>query len=242
MSRGIKILIVVVVGLFVLFVAPLALIGQLLFGWAFFLARVVPVLHIEPGGVVLGMACLVGVAVLGHWVASWLWREAHTAIAAPCWRLRWTAISLGMVLLMFVCGVAATGVVHQTGWLLRAEESMFTRSSRPAVARIKCGSDIRQIGFSLAAYAETHEGRLPDSLAALRETRYVESLTCPSNTGLDYVYYGRGLSWPAGDGVPILAEPLVNHEGEGMNLLFGDGSVEFLKANEAETVLARRPR
>lgn len=164
----------------------------------------------------------------------------HSEAATSRWRLRWTAISLGVVLLMFVCGIAATGVAHQAGWLIRSEEPMF--ESRHSSVRVRCISQLREIGMSIDDYAEAHEGHFPDSLASLRESEYSESSACPSQPGYDYIYYGRDLTWPAGEDVPILAEPLANHEGEGMNILFGDGSARFVDADEAEAILARRPR
>ncbi len=238
MSRAMKIVLFVLVAFVVLVVVPLAVIWQLLFGWAFYLGRVIPAVRMQPGGVVLGMACLVGVAVLGHWLAGWLWREMGPA-TAPRWRLRWTAISLGIVVLMFVCGISATGVAHQTGWLLRSEERMFTRV-RPTIVRIHCGSDMRQIGLHLREYAKAHDDRLPDSLAALHADAVYLDMVCPSQPGLAFVYYGRGLTWPASANVPILAEPLANHEGEGMNILFDAGEVRFVSADEAQAILAER--
>ena len=224
---------------------PLAVVFQVVFGWVYFAARVIPQTRVQAGGVAVAAVALAGAAAVGHWIAAWLWREMHARGDRPRWRVRWTLASLGVIVLMFVCGTAATGVAHQIGWLVRSDEPLFTRR-RPASLRIYCGSDMRQIGQSLQQYAEENDGRLPRTLELLREWLNLgeadEWAACPSEIGLRYVYYGRGQIWPVGDDVPLLAEPLANHGGEGMNVLFGDGNVRFVEAHDARAVLARRPQ
>lgn len=247
MSRGMIILLIcaalAVVSIILGCFAPAAVVFHLLFGWVYYVGRVIPSVRIEAGGVVLALLCLVGVAVLGHWLAGWLWREMQSEGSKSRWKVRWTAMSLGVVLLMFICGIAATGVVHQVGWLVRSEERLFSNSR---FVRHHCASNMRQIGLAVQLYAEEGDGQLPDSLAGLESLDAFEDLThlltCPTFGRPDYIYYGRGQTWPVDKDIPILAEPLGNHEGEGMNILFGDGSVRFVDADEAQSILARRPR
>jgi prepilin-type processing-associated H-X9-DG protein len=49
------------------------------------------------------------------------------------------------------------------------------------------------------------------------------------------------MGWPCGEAVPIACEPLANHAGDGMNILFGDGHVEFLPAAAAERAMRGPP-
>ena len=44
-----------------------------------------------------------------------------------------------------------------------------------------------------------------------------------------YTYFGRGLTAPVANDPVIASEPLANHLGEGANVLFGDGHVEFVE-------------
>ena len=55
---------------------------------------------------------------------------------------------------------------------------------------------------------------------------------------VSYIYLGKGLSAEsATEGTVLLYEPLSNHTGDGMNVLFADFHVEWLTAAEASTVL-----
>ncbi len=242
MSRGMKWafggIVLLLIGAVLGCAQPLILLFQLLFGWVWFVARVVPRVSVPIQSAAVGLACLVLVVLIGHLMARWLWREMRPA--GPPWRVRSTATVVGVVLLMFACGMAATGAAHQVGWLIRDPGPTWVMS-HPAKRRYVCGYELRQIGITLSEYAYAHENRLPESLDVL--TASVDGLTlqCPSQTGLPYVYYGRGQTWPLGEDVPVVAEPLANHEGDGMNILFGDGSVRFILATEANAVLARRP-
>lgn len=218
--------------------SPLILVFQLLFGWIVFLGRVVPQASVPPGSVAVGLASLAIAGLLGHRLARWLWREMRPD--APPWRLRSTAIGVGVVLLMFACGMAATGAAHQVGWLMRDEGPMWVMQ-HPARRRYICGIELRQIFYAFADYANDHDGKLPDSLEALASVDERVTLRCPSQTGMPYVYYGRGQTWPLDADVPVVAEPLANHEGDGMNVLFGDGSVRWIDDFQVADVIAKRP-
>ncbi|MGE5610290.1 MAG: H-X9-DG-CTERM domain-containing protein [Bacillota bacterium] len=54
------------------------------------------------------------------------------------------------------------------------------------------------------------------------------------------VEYCRGQGGGAVDAERVIAvEPLLNHENEGMNVLFGDGHVEWLTREAAEALLVK---
>lgn len=217
---------------------PLIFTVTILFGWIKFLIRTLPAVQFPPESLAVGLGCIICIFVLGHVTARWLRREISPD--APPWRLRSTAMVVGTIVLMFACGMAATGVGHQIGWLMNDEGPMW-RSPYPAVNQLKCESNLNQIGFKLEYWAKAHEGRLPNSLDELDLDSDSIKHTCVSDVGLPYIYYGRGQTWPLPDDVPLTAEPLANHDGEGMNIMFGNGYVEFIEADQVAAVLARRP-
>jgi prepilin-type processing-associated H-X9-DG protein len=128
---------------------------------------------------------------------------------------------------------------------------------RETANRVKCASNLRQIGLAITNYAKSHGGEYPPSLAVLvGQEISPEVLTCPSSNDvaasgtntdeaiaeltaaesnapghkdcLSYVYVGRGLNAnTATDRTIVAYEPLDNHDGDGTNVLFGDGHIEF---------------
>jgi prepilin-type processing-associated H-X9-DG protein len=129
--------------------------------------------------------------------------------------------------------------------------------------RVKCASNLRQIGLACLMYAnEDPRGRFPSRFEdiLLHEDITSEVFCCPSSNDeramgpttqaaadqlsagghLSYVYAGNGLTTKlASDPTFVLAyEPLNNHHGEGMNVLFADGHVDWLTAAQGKTFLA----
>jgi prepilin-type processing-associated H-X9-DG protein len=181
-------------------------------------------------------------------------------IARARWRVRWTALSVVIVLLMFTAGIAATGITHQAAWLARSDQPMFTLQgrSRESANRVKCGSNMRQIGQAIQIYAADNGGKLPDSLELLLTLDITgEAFICPSSNDekapgataeerarnlhkhCSYVYHGRGLTTDSPKDTPILCEPLMHHQHAGMNVLFADGHVDFLSPTQAKAVMDR---
>lgn len=127
--------------------------------------------------------------------------------------------------------------------------------------RVQCANNMRQIGQAIAMYANDHNDQFPDDVKTILETEDLTAavFVCPSTNDqpapagpttqataagllqpghLSYVYLGKGLtSHSATDDTVLLYEPLSNHEGAGMNVLFGDFHVEWLPAAEAATIL-----
>jgi len=57
-----------------------------------------------------------------------------------------------------------------------------------------------------------------------------------------YIYTGRGLtSDQLTDKTILLYEPLSNHDNDGMNIVFGDGHVEFVHPEQARRLIAALP-
>jgi prepilin-type processing-associated H-X9-DG protein len=154
--------------------------------------------------------------------------------------------------------VWALGIVVIGGMLISVMLPSLCRSSETA-NRVKCGSNLRQIGQAIALYAQAHGGHYPPSLAVLLLTEDItpEVMICASSNDeksaaadtagvvaelaaaeanapgykhcLSYVYAGTALTEKAPTQTTIVAyEPLENHGGDGTNVLFGDGHVEFV--------------
>jgi prepilin-type processing-associated H-X9-DG protein len=128
--------------------------------------------------------------------------------------------------------------------------------------RVKCASNLMQIGTSLHLYLNELGGVLPPDFGPLVEQVDfpAELFVCPSTsdkvaTGattrqvvgkllsekghLSYIYVGQGLAANQISSDMILAyEPLANHADEGMNILFGDGHPEWFIKAEAIRLIA----
>jgi prepilin-type processing-associated H-X9-DG protein len=133
--------------------------------------------------------------------------------------------------------------------------------SRETANRVKCGSNLRQIGMAVRLYADENGGRFPPDLETLLMTQDViaSMFVCPSSNDdaakgpttqavirelrsgahyCSYVYVGAGLGNDTATEAHVVAyEPVANHHGDGMNVLYGDGHVEFLNRPESDRVL-----
>jgi competence protein ComGC len=136
------------------------------------------------------------------------------------------------------------------------------RAREPA-NRIKCASNLRQIGLALQIYSTDHGKQYPPSFDELLLTGDIipEAFVCPSSTGekaegataqhlihnfhqpgcCNYVYAlaGPGLPASALTARHVLAyEDMTNHDRKGMNVLYGDLSTQWLARREAEHLIA----
>jgi prepilin-type processing-associated H-X9-DG protein len=126
--------------------------------------------------------------------------------------------------------------------------------------RVKCASNLRQIGLAIEMYANDQVGQLPPDLATVLATEDLTSevFICPSSdderaTGrttevmlqdfrqpghCSYVY-GSPLpaTWSALTKDHILAYELQPHGKDGMNVLFGDAHVEFIVKPQADYIV-----
>jgi prepilin-type processing-associated H-X9-DG protein len=158
-------------------------------------------------------------------------------------------IIVGAVIASLVGAVLVTEVLIPSGL-----------GSRPMVARVKCASNMRQIGQAISMYANDHNGQFPDDLQIVLENEDVTSVifVCPESNDepavgsttqataaallqpghLSYIYLGKGVTTQTvTDDTVILYEPLANHASKGMNVMFGDFHVEWLSATDAATIL-----
>jgi prepilin-type processing-associated H-X9-DG protein len=159
------------------------------------------------------------------------------------------------VVLTFVAAILVLilGVEFLTPSLGRARE--------PA-NRIKCSSNLRQIGMAVMMYANQHKGEYPPTpdLLLLHEDISSECFVCPSSAGeraagktlaevlanfrkdpahCSYLLTTAGLNSNNTTSQHVLAyEYSANHGDKGMNLLYGDGSAQWLNMKEAGYVRA----
>ncbi len=103
-------------------------------GWVNYLQRVLPQLHPDPASVISAMLCLLGVTLGGHAFLRWLYTSTSPDGQPRRWPWKWTIQLVALVVLLFVAGIAATGVAHQTGWLMRSPE-LLIRDNRDASDR-----------------------------------------------------------------------------------------------------------
>ena len=122
---------------------------------------------------------------------------------------------------------------------------------------LRCRSNLRQIGQGVQMYANENRGAFPPDFATLVLTQELtaEVFVCYSTndtraTGattqavaanltagghLSYVYTGKGLTMQSPAGAVVAYEPPSNHGG--INVLYADGHVAWLSAQQAQAVL-----
>ncbi|CAN5476052.1 hypothetical protein BH09PLA1_BH09PLA1_10950 [soil metagenome] len=122
--------------------------------------------------------------------------------------------------------------------------------ARETANRVKCASNERQIGQAILLYSNDNKGKYPPDLGTLVVTEDItpEVFICPNsntrvpknwpqmndqqkidwvNSNSSFIYLGAGMdnSQPA-DAI-VLYEQDRDHGPDGMNMLYGDGHVEF---------------
>jgi prepilin-type processing-associated H-X9-DG protein len=132
--------------------------------------------------------------------------------------------------------------------------------------QVACGAHLRALGQQILLYANDHHGRYPDSLADLLKYAVdgdanprgaSEMFICPASNDiaadgavtqavadaleqpghLSYIYAGSGLTnKTVTDQTVVMYEPLSHHH-NGINVLFGDGSVAFTPEPQASQII-----
>jgi prepilin-type processing-associated H-X9-DG protein len=137
--------------------------------------------------------------------------------------------------------------------------------AREAAQRVKCASNLRQVGQAIHMYANENGGTFPDTLDRVLATQDLTAdvYVCPSSSDtpapganaqaqaaalskgghLSYVYVGKGmtsqiLTSPNAGRTVLAYEPMTNHRNDGCNILFADGRVQFVPAAQAQALIA----
>jgi prepilin-type processing-associated H-X9-DG protein len=129
--------------------------------------------------------------------------------------------------------------------------------ARETANRVKCASNLRQIGQACLLYSNENRGKYPNDIAEIIRTQDItpQVFVCPSTgttlpRGLqpaqlaqwtqensNYVYVGKGLKNSATAETVVCYEKLEDHDNDGINVLFGDGHVEFIQREQAKVLI-----
>jgi prepilin-type processing-associated H-X9-DG protein len=241
---------------FLIDTAPAVVVANVLLGWVGFIGRIPRLMQWrwEALWSVLIYATLLIVG--GHFFARWLYQHMR----GERWRMAWSLRFFFLFMLMFAAGTSAVAIVHQTTWIITQPEPMFGMGLSRA-NRVKCSSNLRQIGECIEVHAKEHGGKYPDDLQQLIIDADLnpEVLVCPSsdqerargattqesaaNAHKDlhysYLYLGKGLVQPVEPLLVIAYERQPSHEGHGMNVLFADGHCEWFPKESMQKLLAQ---
>jgi prepilin-type processing-associated H-X9-DG protein len=148
-------------------ILPFDVLGNLAVGWIWYLGRAVPQVPVEWDGVLTAVVCLALLCGGLHLFCRWLYEAAPAAAAAEQtprrpWPFRWTAAVVGVVVLMFVAGVAVVGLTHQTAWLITSPEPLL-RDRHEAMNRLSSASHLRLIALALIQYHDARASFPPGS-------------------------------------------------------------------------------
>jgi prepilin-type processing-associated H-X9-DG protein len=131
-------------------------------GWIFYLVRVVPQITLNWSGILTAVVCLAALAFGLQRFLAWFYKQMPARqenAVARIWSWRWTLRILAIVVLMFVAGISAIGITHQTSWLFTSPEPFFY-NSRDGVNRAISQNNLHQITLDCHNYEDSF-GHLP---------------------------------------------------------------------------------
>ena len=140
----------------------------ILFGWFFFLIENLPQVRLRwEGWLLFGLGTALLIALV-HYFAIWLARSVsanRSSDGSGSWRWRSSLLLVAAVYAMFGAGLAATGIVHQVGWLATAPSEWYVRrindDSWSSNARdFRAHSRLLSLGLAMAN-AESAYGSFP---------------------------------------------------------------------------------
>jgi prepilin-type processing-associated H-X9-DG protein len=152
------------------------------------------------------------------------------------------------------------------GWGLAAEQTMMLGTIMPSLARsrmvanrVKSASNLRQIGQGMLLYSNENKGKYPADFGELLLTqdltaqvfinpqaktklprgKDLKAMAAWVKDNSDYEYLGAGKNNQAGPDV-ILAHEKIRPGDAGINILYGDGHVEWNVIGVAQEQLAKQ--
>ncbi|MEM6315118.1 MAG: hypothetical protein AAF743_13580 [Planctomycetota bacterium] len=214
--------------------------------------------HWRPVAIVLGVLALPSCLGLGY--TSFVFWSSLGLVAGTI------AIALGVVdrftlhpkrrshnrVYRWPIGLSMVGLV-MAGISVVADPILTTRCYETP-NRLKCASNLRQIGLELLLYANDNN-ELPSDMSFITHSAAIDNscLICRSvwdehtaaafgeqavfGRSSTYVYLGRGLTIFEPAATPLIVEPISNHDGAGGNVLHADGHVDFYTEKEMRLIL-----
>ena len=213
--------------------------GLLLFGWIAYLLQVLPrvTTNLE---IALDAVVAVIFAAFGlHLIFRWWVRGRHGESAK--WRFGWTVKITVMILLLFATSIAATGIIHQVGWLAK-EEMVFDRARSRSV-QTKELSNLKQLSMCLRLYSLEHDNKFPQNLDELipeflPTSKLLFSRGQNGEPPQRVIYY-RGFKDNDSPDLIVLASPEIWGSGEKVSrvVVHIDGSAEVIKEKEFQKLI-----
>jgi prepilin-type processing-associated H-X9-DG protein len=152
----------------------------------------------------------------------------------------------------------ATFVYAQPAMLVSVLLPALSRA-REQANRVKSASNLRQIGLGAMLYANDHNGKFPADLGVMikdedltpqvfSNPRSANSAVAPADKGQwpdwvkehsDYVWLGEGKKTTDVGADAVLAHEKLEDNTEGVNILFGDGHVEWYTMPQAQQLIEK---
>jgi prepilin-type processing-associated H-X9-DG protein len=134
---------------------PLDVPVALVFGWFWFLVRVLPKVAVDWASVAVGCAAITLFIVGVQWLGR-AWQRGvipGPSASGHSWKLRWSLTIVVVICLLFVSGISVVGIVHQLAWLLTSERPLIGEGLKSSGETSK--SQLKWVGNAFGAY---HDG------------------------------------------------------------------------------------
>lgn len=208
----------------------------LLFGWWKYLAHVAPRVRFNVEIALCSAVALVLATIGLHRILRW-WRIACGD--GGRWRAGWTIRLTAMLLLMFATSIAATGIVHQMGWLFRTDGLVYNAS----VGRITgVLSNAKQVMVCIRMYSSDHEERFPMTLEELTpkytgDRRIFFALLEASEPPERFIYIPGGKETDPEDNIVLISpRPIFGSRVIGLT----NGSARPIDESEFQTLMRKQ--
>jgi hypothetical protein len=130
-------------------------------GWVTFPMHTVPKMTWEPTAIAVGAGALVLLIAVAHGLARWLYGHFNADSPQPRrWQFGWSVSIVGIVVLLFGCGICIIVTIHEVGWIVKSDEPIITMAGREAARRISSNNQLKQIGLGIHNYGTANK-RLP---------------------------------------------------------------------------------
>ena len=116
--------------------------------------------------------------------------------------------------------------------------------------RVKCAANLRTIGVALNQYSAANAGQMPPTLPLLIQAHLLtqQDLICPDDSATSttqpassYAFVNPQATMNGSARSAVVSEPPTLHKGDGANVLFGDGHVEWLNAAALSQIARQTP-